>query len=131
MNYVRTFLWMLFAVVATYTAAEWAVSHKATAGPGSAILLMQHVPKKTVEQDVAKILPGGDNTPQNVSDAAPPIQPIDVESAYEATIRKYVDKHCADVQRLALEVQRIERHMRILHELQADQDGRLELVRQP
>lgn len=110
-NWLRTLAWMGFAVAATYTAAEWAVSQRQLSASES----------PAVER------------PASGSVAAPvdAPAPIDVDAAYEATIRKHVDKHGADVQRLALEVQRIERHMRILHELQADQDGRLELVRQP
>lgn len=111
MNYVRTVLWMLFAVVATYTAAEWAVSQR---------------------QLGASETPAVDRPASgSVADPVEAPTPIDVEAAYEATIRKHVDKHVAGVHRLGLEVQRIERHMRILHELQADQDRRLELARQP
>ena len=97
--------------VATYTAAEWAVSPRQLSASES----------PAVER------------PASGSVAAPvdAPTPIDVDAAYEATLRKHVDKHTDGVHRLALEVQRIERHMRILHELQADQDGRLELVRQP
>lgn len=116
-NWLRTLAWMGFAVAATYTAAEGTLAYK-----------------KTVEQDGAGA--GAREDPpkshiQQTSDAAPLIQPIDVDAAYEATLRKHVDKHVDGVHRLDLEVQRIERHMRILHELKADQDRRLELVRQP
>lgn len=111
MNYVRTVVWMLFAVVATYTAAEWAVSQRQLGASES---------------------PAAER-PASGSVAAPveAPAPIDVDAAYEATIRKHVDNHVDGVHRLDLEVQRIERHMRILHELQADQDRRLELARQP
>jgi hypothetical protein len=108
---------MLFAVVATYTAAEGMLAYK-----------------KTVEQDGAsagarEVTPKANH--QQASDAAPLIQPIDVEAAYEATIRKHVDKHADGVHRLHLEMQRIERHLKVLQELKADQDRRLELARQP
>ena len=110
-NWLRTLAWMGLAVAATYTAAEWAVSHKATAGPGAAMLLMQHVPKKTVEQDGAGYVePVQRITTQQASDAVPPIQQIDV------------------VHRLGLEMQRIERQLKVLRELKADQDLRLEMA---
>jgi hypothetical protein len=118
MNYVRTVLWMLFAVVATYTAAEGTLAYK-----------------KTVEQDGAGAGKEVDShsspdpvARQQASDAAPPIQPIDVDAAYEATIRKHVDNHMDGVHRLELEMQRIERHMKVLHDLKADQDRRLEMA---
>ena len=128
-NWLRTLAWMGLAVAATYTAAEWAVSHKATAGPGAAMVLMQHVPKKTVEQDGAGYVePVQRITTQQASDAVPPIQQIDVEAAYEATLRKHVDKHTDGVHRLGLEMQRIERQLKVLRELKADQDLRLEMA---
>lgn len=114
MNNVRTVLWMLFAVVATYTAAEGTLAYK-----------------KTVEQDGAGA--GARKDPpkshiQQTSDAAPLIQPIDVEAAYEATLRKHVDKHADGVHRLDLEMQRIERQLKILNDLKADQGRRIEMA---
>lgn len=135
MNYVRTFLWMLFAVVATYTAAEGTLAYK-----------------KTVEQDGAGAVKEVDShsspdplARQQASDAAPPnikqheitkadegsplyVDMVDVEAAYEATIRKHMETQQGDVNRLDLEVKRIEQHMKVLHDLKADQDRRLEMA---
>jgi hypothetical protein len=102
---------MLFAVVATYTASEWAVSQRQLGASESPAV------ERPASGSVAALV-----------DA--PV-PVDVEAVYKATLRKHVDKHTDGVHRLDLEMQRIERHMRILHELQADQDRRLALAGQP
>lgn len=117
MNYVHTVAWMLFAVVATYTAAEGTLAYK-----------------KTVEQDGAGAGSREDHPkaePQQASDAAPPPEPIDVEAAYRAILKKHVERHAGELNRLDAAFERLERQMAILRELKADQDGRLELVRQP
>lgn len=120
-NWMRTLAWIGLAVAATYTLSEWAVSRSHA----------HHVGRVTtmVEQDGAGSVSGQQFATQQVRDAAPPV--IDVEAAYRATLQKHVDKHQGEVNRLDLELQRIERQMNILHELKLDQDQRLVMAGRP
>lgn len=97
MNYVRTCLWVLLIIAATYTGSEWAVLQQ----------------KESPAPDSAR---------------ASEIPRIDVADAQRAILKKHIQRHGAEVNRLDLEVQRLERQLRIVSELKADQDRRLAMM---